>query len=58
MKTYLAKEKDKQITIQLKPFNNVNSYNFNNILYEIHMNEEIAKLNSINLNTIQDKYII
>lgn len=57
-KTYLAKDKDKNVTLQLRPFSSLNSYAFNNILYEIHMNEEIAKLNCPNLNTIQDKYII
>lgn len=58
MKTYIGKDKTRNIGIQLRPFSSTNSHTFNNIIYEININEEIAKLNCPNLNSIQDKYII
>jgi len=41
LKIYTGKENGKDITLQLKPFSKFNTYAFNSILYEIHMNELI-----------------
>lgn len=46
------------MALQLRSFNSFNTHAFNQILYEIHMNEEIGLLNSPFLNTFQDKYVI
>ena len=35
---YIAKEKNQDKTIQIKPFVKFNTHAFNNILYELHMN--------------------
>lgn len=55
---YIAKDNDTEKTIQIKPFVEFNTHAYNNILYELHMNQVIAKIGSHNLNTVVDSYAI
>lgn len=57
-KIYIAKDNNIEKTIQIRPFVDFNTHAFNNILYELHMNQEISKIGSPNLNTVVDSYAI
>lgn len=58
LKTYLAHDGQREVALQLKNFGSFNSHAFQDIIYEIHVNEKIAELKCTRLNTIADKYVI
>lgn len=57
-KIYIAEDCQKEIAIQIRPFVKFNTQLFNHILYELHINEKLAKINSSLLNTFTDHYAI
>lgn len=58
LKIYLAHDGQREIALKLINFGSFNSHAFNDIIYEIYINDEIIKLKCAKLNSIISHYVI